>query len=93
LFVSIFAFCAGLDYAKQVGLELVKKQFQTIKVPDQSGSAPASILGTINWSLTSIVLSGLSFSNSSSVVIQPNTGIAISLYVVNTPQERAESGC
>lgn len=69
----------GLDYAKEVTLQLVQKQFQTINVPDQKGSAGASILGTIDWSLTSIVLSGLSISSSSTIAIQPNTGIAVSL--------------
>ena len=63
-------------------LQLVQKQFQTINVPDQKGSAGASILGTIDWSLTSIVLSGLSISSSSTIAIQPNTGIAVSMYVV-----------
>jgi hypothetical protein len=65
-----------------VTLQLVQKQFQTINVPDQKGSAGASILGTIDWSLTSIVLSGLSISSSSTIAIQPNTGIAVSMYVV-----------
>ncbi|ELR18970.1 LBP / BPI / CETP family, Nterminal domain containing protein [Acanthamoeba castellanii str. Neff] len=69
----------GLDYAKEVTLQLVQKQFQTIDVPDQSGSAPASILGTIDWSLTSIVLSGLSISSSSTIAIQPSTGIAVTI--------------
>jgi len=69
---------AGLNYAKDVGIEYLKEDVSSINIPDQSGTAHVSVIGDIDWTLSSIVLKGLSFPTSS-IATKAGTGVALSV--------------
>lgn len=69
----------GLNYARGVAVDYVEKKFSTVHVADQSGDAHAPVLGSIQWELQNIVLSGLKLPQSTIDVV-PGQGVKLSMY-------------
>lgn len=67
----------GLNYIKDVGVALIQKQLATVVVPDINGRA-GTPLGDIDYSLTSIVITGLTIPSVSTSIV-PGQGLVVSV--------------
>ena len=83
----------GLDYIKDVGVQIIQKQLATVTLPDISGNAGRNYvflvlnhylgtpIGSIDYTLKNIVLTGLTIPSVSTTIV-PGQGIAVSVYVI-----------
>ncbi len=68
----------GLNYFASVGVTKLNQAVSTITIPDMAGDS-GSPIGHIEWTLSNIVIQSLNLQQSS-IVINPNVGLTLSLY-------------
>ncbi|KAM4622897.1 bactericidal permeability-increasing protein-like [Discoglossus pictus] len=68
----------GLDYARQEGMSILQQQLAKIKLPDFSGSYHVAVLGDVDYSFHSLVISSFQLP-SSQVSLIPNIGLKLTI--------------
>lgn len=68
----------GLDYGRQVGMEVLKAQLQKISIPDQSGTYSVPVIGDVHYTVSEIRIQDFQLPESA-VGFVPGTGIKLSI--------------
>uniref|UniRef100_G3P997 Bactericidal permeability-increasing protein n=1 Tax=Gasterosteus aculeatus aculeatus TaxID=481459 RepID=G3P997_GASAC len=68
----------GLEYGRQLGMAAIQKKLKTIRVPDISGKASVSPIGTVQYSLTNLQIVDVGLPTST-VALVPGTGVRLSI--------------
>lgn len=62
----------GLNYLKDVGMQVLEQRFGTVTIPDQQGEADTPI-GKIDWNIKGLVMDHITFP-ATSLKIEPGLG-------------------
>ncbi|KAJ1122947.1 hypothetical protein NDU88_001420 [Pleurodeles waltl] len=68
----------GLDYGRQVGIQVLKDQLQKISIPDLSGTYSVPVIGNVHYTVSEIRIQDFQLPDSA-VGFVPGTGIKLSI--------------
>ncbi|CAI9593022.1 unnamed protein product, partial [Staurois parvus] len=68
----------GLDYARQIGINVLQQKLSSIRLPNYSGSYDVGILGSVDYQISGMVITNVQLS-SSQIVCVPNVGLKVSI--------------
>ncbi len=67
---------SGLDYMRDVGLQVIKEEVQQMKIPDINGNAHVPVVGGISYTVSNIRITGFSIPSAS---LTTKSGIGLTL--------------
>ncbi|XP_040186507.1 bactericidal permeability-increasing protein-like [Rana temporaria] len=68
----------GLDYARQIGINVLQQKLSSIQLPDYSGSYDVGFLGSVDYHISGMAITSVQLP-SSQIVFVPNVGLKVSI--------------